>query len=163
MKHGIRMLLPAVVLAVLCACAGEKVPTDLGAGGEPMDIMTFSFVHTESAMDACFSLELTREENGVRVHAEELFSGGHIADSVVESGVLERVEEWAGTYDLGQWDGFDKNDRHASDGSTFTLHITRTDGSTVSAHGNNRFPEGYSEFYSEIRGLYHELMEQYGN
>ena len=163
MKHSILVLLLAAGLAVLCACGAEKEPVQPESGGEAMDIENFSFSHTGSSTDQCFYFALTREEDGVRFYGEELFSGGRIADAVVENSAIDRLGKLAGSCHLERWDGFDKNDKHVMDGSTFTLDITLENGSTISAHGNNRFPEQYSEVFSEIRALYDELMQQYGS
>ena len=74
----------------------------------------------------------------------------------------ERLGELAGACHLLRWDGFDKNKKNVSDGSTFTLSFTLADGTVVSAHGNNAFPENYADVYPAIRALYDELMEEHG-
>ena len=126
-----------------------------------MEITSFYFSHTASSTDGCWCLQLTLEESGTRLHAEELFSGGRIADTVIEDNVLEQLGEVMGAYHVDRWDGFDKKNKHVMDGSNFYLSITLADESTISAHGSNSFPENYSDVLSVIRSLYSELMEQY--
>ena len=126
-----------------------------------MDMTAFSFYRTTSYADGCFALNLTREESGIHLYAEELFSGGRIVDTMIEGDVLEQLGELMGTYHVDRWDGFDKNNKHVMDGSSFTLSVTLADGSTISAHGSNSFPENYSDVSSAILTLYYELMEQY--
>ena len=59
--------------------------------------------------------------------------------------------------------GFDENAKNVMDGSNFVLEITLVDGSTISAHGSNRFPAYYSEVSSSIRTLCGELMQLYAD
>lgn len=127
-----------------------------------MDINTFSFYHTASETGECFRFELSRAEEGVCLYAEELFLNGRIAEATVEDDSLTRLGEIAGELGVAKWDGFDKTSKRGSDGSTFTLSITLADGSSISAHGSNRFPDNYNELYSAVREMYNELMEQYG-
>ena len=163
MKYHILLPLMAAGLVLLCACGGGKEPAPPEIGGEPLDITSFYFSHSASVMDDCYCLKVTRSEEGTHLYAEELFSGGRIVDTVIDDSVPEQLGELSGTYHLDQWDGFDKSSSAVSDGSGFTLEITLADGSTISAHGSNRFPAYYSEVSSAIRALCTELMEQYAD
>ena len=166
MKHHILFLIPAACLALLCACGagkGHKQPEPAAEPLPPLEIKQFSFTHTTSYMEECFRLELTREEEGAHLYAEELFSGGRIVDAKIGDDVLERICEIAGQYRVDLWNGFDENAKNVMDGSNFALEITLVDGSTISAHGSNRFPAYYSEVSSSIRTLYGELMQLYAD
>ena len=158
----ITILLLVCTGLALCGC-GAASPAQLETGGDPLEITAFSFYHTASSTDGCYSLTLTREESGTHLYAEELFSGGRIADAMLADDALEQLGELAGTYRVDHWDGFDKNNKRVMDGSTFTLSITCSDGTTISAHGNNAFPENYADVSAEIRTLYDELMAQYAS
>ena len=158
----ITILLLVCTGLALCGC-GAASPAQPETGGDPLEITAFSFYHTASSTDGCYSLTLTREETGTHLYAEELFSGGRIADAMIADDVLERLGELAGTYRVDRWDGFDKNNKRVMDGSTFTLSVTCSDGTTISAHGNNAFPENYADVSAEIRTLYDELMAQYAS
>ena len=127
-----------------------------------MDITSFSFHCTTSYADGCYSLSLERTEEGVHLRGEDLFVGGRTADAMIEDDALDRLGELAGYYRIDRWNGFDKNKKHVSDGSSFTLSLTLADGGTVTAHGSNAFPDHYTEVSSQIRALYDELMERYG-
>ena len=166
MKHHILFLIPAVCLALLCACGagkGHKQPEPAAEPLPSLEIKQFSFAHTASDTEGCFRLELTREEDVTHLYAEELFSGGRIADAKIGNDVLDRICELAGEYRVDLWDGFDENAKNVQDGSNFALDITLADGSTISARGSNRFPAYYSEVSSEIRTLYGELMQLYAD
>lgn len=156
------MILLCGSLALLLAGCGAASPTQPETEGDPLDITAFSFYHTASFAGGCYCLELTREESGTHLYAEELFSGGRIVDAMLEDDTLEQLGELAGTYRVDRWDGFDKSNKRVMDGSSFTLSITLADGSTISAHGNNAFPENYSDVSSAVQTLYSKLMETHG-
>ena len=162
MKYHILLPLMAAGLVLLCAC-GRKEPAPPEIGGEPLDITSFYFAHSASTMDDCYSLKVTRGDEGTHLCAEELFSGGRIVDTIIDDTVPEQLGELSGTYHLDQWDGVYQSTSAVLDGSSFPLEITLADGSTISAHGSNRFPAYYSEVASAIRTLYTELMEQYAD
>ena len=164
--HILLWLLPAGLLLLLLLGCGAKKP---GKGsvtppeeGEPLELTSFSFWHTASFANDCYQFTVTRQESGCLLSAEELFSGGRVAEAVaVEPSVLEQLGTVAGKYRVDLWDGFDENNKHVMDGSSFTLEMTLSDGRTVTARGNNCFPDRYSEVYSELHPLYESLMERY--
>lgn len=158
MKRATTLFSLIVLFALLSGCGSTKNLS----GGAPMDIKEFSFRHTASEATNCYRFELKRSEGEVHLYAEELFYNGRIVDTAVDENLLARIGELAGTLGVADWDGFDKTAKRGSDGSSFTLNITLTDGSTISAHGSNRFPDNYSLLYAEVNALYVELMELYG-
>lgn len=164
--HILLWLLPVGLLLLLFGCGAKKpgkvpvVPPVVE--GEPLKLASFSFWHTASFANDCYQFTVTREESGCLLSAEELFSGGCVLEAVaVEPSVLEQLGTVAGKYRMDLWDGFDENNKHVMDGSSFSLEMTLSDGTKVTAHGNNSFPDRYSEAYSEIRSLYESLMERY--
>ncbi len=126
-----------------------------------MEVIFFSFRHVASNACDCYRFEVIRQENGIRLYAEELFSGGRIADTIIQEPVLEQLSALAAQYRLDRWNGFDKNKKNVRDGSSFTLNIELADGSTISAHGNNTFPENYSDVHSSVWSLYQDLIDRY--
>ena len=167
-SHTVQRIFCALLCLLLCGCGAAKPPAPAGSTqgeteGEPLDLTAFSFYHTASLADACFRLEVKREGDEIRLYAEELFYNGRIVDTADGEEVLERLEELCGTYGMDRWDGFDKSKKRVSDGSTFTLSMTLADGTTVSAHGNNAYPDRYAEAAEEIKTLYAEVMERYAN
>lgn len=59
-------------------------------------------------------------------------------------------------YDLSQWDGFDKSNQYVLDGEGFWLEIRLTDGTTVSARGENAFPRNYYQVMDRMQ----EILEK---
>ena len=54
---------------------------------------------------------------------------------------------------IKSWDGFDKYDPDVLDGCGFSLDIRFSDGSSVSASGENSFPDGYRAFKEKLDNL----------
>lgn len=161
-NNAILLFLCTLPVLLLCGCgAGAKAPSQAETGGEPLDLTAFSFQHTASSMDGCFCLQLTREEDGTHLYAEEQFSGGRVVDTMIDDSALEELGALAGRCGVAGWDGFDKRSKRGADGGTFTLNLTLSDGSTVSAHGSNRFPDHYAEVFSAVKELYTGFMEAY--
>ena len=73
---------------------------------------------------------------------------------------MVQMEELAQQYNLISWDGFHETDSMITDGSGFSLHMTLTDGSTITAHGTNAFPLGYGSVSETIHTLYRDLIPE---
>ena len=159
MRIGLLSLLLMGALFLVCSCGQDPVSKE----GAPLDITLFSFTHTASNMEDCYRMEVSLQDGGTRLCAEELFLGGRVVDTMVEEPLLKRLGELAGTYRIDRWDGFDKSRSRVLDGSTFTLRMVLADGSEISAHGSNAFPDNYSDAASAFRSLYTELMDRYGH
>ena len=156
-----------ILIITLCGCGKKEVPVQLPKEklnpGETMEITLFSFTHTGMSTEECFLYSAEQTEDGIRLYTEELFSGGLIVDTIVDEPVLEQLGDIAGKYRLDRWDGFDKSNKHVMDGNHFSLSITLADGKTISAHGSNRFPDGYSDAKQEICELFEDLIDKYAN
>ena len=117
------MILLLLFLAIFaCACSAGKPsepPRETPPGGDPMDIASFSFRHSASMADECYRFTVTKKDDGTYLYAEEQFSGGRIADTLIEEPVLTQLGEMAGAYRIDLWNGFDKSAENVLDGSGF--------------------------------------------
>ena len=97
------------------------------------------------------SYNITREEDGyyVSVNEEEPF---RIRTEAADQ-LLEIIEK----YDLESWDGFSESATGVLDGQGFWIEFTLTDGTHVSARGDNAFPEHYFDAIGAIQELLDEL------
>ena len=163
MKSNAMLLLLCVgLLLLLCSCRGKQPDPELPkVGGEPLEITAFSFWHTAMEMDECFVYSAEAVETGIHLYTEELYLNGRVVDCITDEPILKELGAIAGKYHLDRWDGFDENNKRGSDGSSFTMSITLADGSTISARGNNCFPDYYSESVKEIRAVFEEFVRQY--
>ena len=164
----LKTLLVFALAASLCGCGtagGQDTtqPSGEAQKGEPMEITSFSFTHTGMSTDECFRYSAEQTEEGVRLYTEELFVNGLIVDTLIDEPILEQLGEIAGKYRLDWWDGFDKSNNRVSDGSRFSLSVELADGSTISARGNNQFPDGYTDAKGEICALFEDMIDRYGN
>ena len=154
-----------ILIITLCGCGKKEdpvqLPEEIMVEEEPMDIVSFSFTHTGMSTEECFSYSAEQTDDGIRLYTEELFSGGLIVDTIIDEPILEQLGEIAGKYRLDKWDGFDKKNKHVMDGNNFSLSVTLADGETISAHGSNRFPDGYSDAKQEICELFEDLIDKY--
>ena len=60
-------------------------------------------------------------------------------------------------YDLYEWDGFDKTREGVLDGEGFRLEVTFTDGTSITANGDNAFPADYFDAIGEIQDILDNL------
>ena len=51
------------------------------------------------------------------------------------------------------WDGFSESDPNVLDGEMFSLELVLADGSVLTAHGSNAWPDGYNTFYQGLLAL----------
>ena len=65
----------------------------------------------------------------------------------------QQLQEAVQNADLPSWDGFDETNPNVLDGEGFWLEATYDDGTTVAAHGNNSFPDGYHAFKDTVLSI----------
>lgn len=90
------------------------------------------------------SFKVTREEGGYRVSVDEGPERPFSADAADE--LMRAID----AYDVAAWDGFQESDYTVEDGENFRLSIGFTDGTGVSARGDNAFPDNYSDAMAEM-------------
>ncbi|MDO4531443.1 MAG: hypothetical protein Q4C06_05630 [Bacillota bacterium] len=127
---------------------------------ERKEITSFSYYHTGSSTDEIYHYTFTREDGGIHLYAE-LNCGWRVLDVMVEDAVMEELEEIAYTHQIEGWNGFQETDSMAQDGYSFTLDVLYADGTEVSAHGSNAFPQSYMDAEREWVPLFYSLNEKY--
>lgn len=70
---------------------------------------------------------------------------------------LERITEVANEYEIGKWDGFEKYDRSAMDGKSFSLSIYTESGQEIDARGYMKYPKNYDVAMDKIKALFDEV------
>ena len=93
------------------------------------------------------SYSITREPDGYRASVND--GEPQAIDGAVVEALARAVEE----YDLARWDGFRESREFVLDGESFWLELRLTDGSHISASGDNAFPEGYFPAISAIQDI----------
>ncbi len=152
-RRMIAILLLAAVLLAGSACQ-KPIKTD-----EPMTGFTFS--HSGMHTGLIYTLEAERAGNGWQANLS-LLAGEkeYTLDMTAEE--AEALAALVQNHELNRWNGFDRVDRHALDGTGFDLRIDYDDGQEVRASGSNAFPEGYAAAHEAILKFFGELMEKSG-
>lgn len=90
------------------------------------------------------SFRITMEEGEYRVSVDEGPERPFAAGAVKE--LMGAID----AYGVAAWDGFKESDYNVEDGENFRLEIGFTDGTGVSARGDNAFPDNYDEAMGEM-------------
>ena len=67
------------------------------------------------------------------------------------------VEELLKKYDVGSWNGFDRNNKNVLDGRSFSISVRMTEGQEIYARGYMKWPKNYSEVAGTLQALMREL------
>ena len=99
------------------------------------------FEYRESGYTRGFSFTI---DNGKLIF--ENYDEGTKAKRKLDTALTNELMQVLDKYDIYSWNGFDEVDEEVLDGMGFTLFIKLSDGTIISANGNNRFPKEYFEF-----------------
>jgi len=147
------VLLLTAVLLTASACS-RQLRTDAPMTG-------FSFSHSGMHTGLIYTLSASRTENVWQANLS-LLAGERKHILKMTEAEAEDLAAIVQYHDMNRWNGFDRIDRRAQDGTGFELIIHYDDGQVLSASGSNTFPEGYREAHEEILGFFGELMERNG-
>ena len=122
------------------------------------DTVTLSISHARSDVE---EYELLKTENGARASFYEGF-WRYKEDVDREDCLQKRVEGGKELYDeicgilrdceVVSWDGFNKGNRHALDGSSFIFNAM-INGNEIYASGENNYPRKFRDFISAVKAL----------
>lgn len=143
----------SVIMSLLCTGCGRK------PGKEPED--TYKVTPVEISEVERISLSkwgmerpeisnftMTRTEEGTEV-ALTLYTDEEYVH-MEDPALLDKVREILEENQVGNWNGFHGSNSHVLDGDGFGLFVEFTDGTTISASGENRYPKNYSETASAL-------------
>jgi len=154
MKRSMRLavMLLAAVLS-LCSCT-KPLRTDAPMCG-------FTFSHSGMHTGLIYTLSAQRDEGGWRAELS-LLCGEREYSFAMTDEEAAKLAALVQEHRLNAWNGFDKVDMSALDGTGFELTIDYEDGQRLCASGSNAFPEGYREAREAILEFFAELMERNG-
>jgi len=112
-------------------------------------------VYSAFMLRLAFKHKPKKDKNSVTVATSEQ-GNGEVRVSVQALDALVEAHKLTG------WNGFDKVDRTALDGTDFELTIGYEDGRKVCATGSNAFPKGYREAREAILELFGKMMDRNG-
>ena len=88
---------------------------------------------------------ITREQDGYHVSVND--GEAQSMDRETADALMQIIDE----YDVARWDGFSESEEHVLDGEGFWLEIALTDGTRITARGENAFPENYFPAISRMQ------------
>lgn len=153
MKRGLLTALVLLIILQLCACA-RPLRTDA-----PMN--RFCFEHSGMHTGLMYTLAAENTGSGWQAEISLLCGEREYCLPMTDEEAAELIS-LVKTHQLNRWNGFDKVDRSALDGTDFTLQIGYEDGQKLYASGSNAFPEGYKAAHEEIRRFFGALLEKHG-
>ena len=151
-----KILAGLVLLAVLLTASACSKPIRTDA-----PISSFSFSHSGMHTGLIYTLSAARTEVGWQAELS-LLAGEREYSLDMTSEEAEALASLVQNHELNRWNGFDRVNRHALDGTGFDLRIGYEDGQEVRASGSNAFPEGYAAAHEAILKFFGELMEKSG-
>lgn len=102
-----------------------------------------SVVYELECKDKC-SLKIKRER--VTIEDATIYE--------VDRELVDELEDILNKYNVGHWNGFDKNNRNVLDGNSFTLSIKMDNNEEVYARGYMKWPKNYQEVKKDIIDLF---------
>ena len=155
MKFVVLLLAVALMLG-FCGCGPKTKPIEGFADKEPV---SFTYTHHGTHAGHFYAYTVTATDAGERFEVE---LGMHnTADVVVEEPLLQPLMDVMVRWDVGAWNGFAEVDATALDGEGFSLNVTFADGTVLTAHGSNAWPENYGAVETEILALLRPLAAKY--
>ena len=123
------------------------------------DIQEISFWERGSVVPLVSDATLTREEAGTRVWLELQYQDEY--EQMMDAALMDQAREILERYEVGNWNGFRGSDSMVLDGSSFSFHVSFTDGTSLSASGTNAFPKNQKKVFSELSTLIDPAVEQW--
>ena len=78
----------------------------------------------------------------------------------IDNKFLKKIETILQKYDVGKWNGFDKTDKNVLDGNSFSLNVSFTNNTRISASGYMKWPKNYKEVRDELDSLFNDLIKE---
>lgn len=141
-----------LLVVILCVIIGPKKV-------KISELKHFTFSYTSGyAMNAYTRYELDYKDNKYEVKVKPYGVAEEAAQTVyVDEDFVKKLETVLDKYNVGSWNGFNKNDKNVLDGDSFSLNATFKDNTIISAHGYMSWPKNYREVREEIYNLFNEL------
>lgn len=146
MKKIICLLVSIITCSlVLSGCSNNNVPDDAR-------IKSFSF-HRAGYPD-WIEIDITLSDSGeYRFTSDSFYDGGLYPEAkdlyqkkgMVPEEQVVKLQSIIKEHNIRAWDGFDKSDDDVLDGASFSLRVEYDDGSTITAEGYMKWPDGFKE------------------
>ncbi len=138
----IAIIISVIFLVGLCSCT-EKTITSV----ESLRLSTSSY-HSGGTV-----YEIAEKDGEIELcRYRVVYSGSDEKLELEQSAICDTQEliELMNTCKVAKWNGFDKNNSTAMDGTSFTLTATVNNGEKIRAEGYAEFPNNYGKFVSGL-------------
>ena len=123
----------------------STVTVDDALGVTLTPVRTISTFYVSRMIEGGFaSFKITVGEGGYRVSVDEG------PEQPFSAGAVDELMSAIEALGVAAWEGFNESDYSVEDGENFHLEIRFTDGTGVSARGDNAFPDNYDEAMAEM-------------
>ena len=158
MRRALAML---TLLAALTGAFGPaRADTDMTPKATDAPLEQFSFSHSGSSVDQCFSYTAYME-NGVMLADFSLYGAEEITGVQLDADEADAVLALPAQADFLLWDAFRRAAGDVLDGDSFSLTLRFADGTEISAFGSNAYPEGYPAGYAAIRNCFDPIIKRH--
>ena len=118
---------------------------------EITDVQQITFSERGAAVPEIEAFTLTRAEKGTEIRLKLGAGGEYVHIDIPER--MARVRKILEKHRVGQWNGFCAESPVPLSGMRFQLDVTFTDGTKLTASGENEYPEGYAAVKQELEKL----------
>jgi len=157
-KYIVLIILLVVVLLITTVLLCTKLLKKI----EIKNTKSFSFSYTTGYTinsSVVYTLNKDRDKITVSIKPDGI-SEEEKLETIVDSSFLSDLENILNEYNVGSWNGFDKNDKYVLDGNSFSLSIRMEDDKSVSAHGYMRWPNNYANVKEKLNNLFMKVYNK---
>ena len=151
-KQILLCILLFLAAALLGGCRRKRLAQDVL-------LESFCYETIGTAMGSETTFSVICEENGFSV-TQSFGRGQNVRSAYVEQEVGAQATDILRKHNVLSWNGFEKSDPLVLDGTSFTLFIAFSDGTTISARGTNSYPKGLSTAVQEIEELFDRFLRE---
>ena len=148
-----------VVLILILLIIGIKVFLNSRKEIVVSNINHLSFFYTRGyAMNADIRYEMDCND-GMCVVTYKPYGVEKAKKKNIDNKTMKKIEDILNKYEVGKWDGFNKNDKNVLDGDSFSMYINMIDGTSISASGYMKWPTNYRDVRDELDSLFEEIFK----
>ncbi len=151
MKRSVCLIIGGLLMCLFFTGCGKK------ARITSLESLSYRFTDNMSRYGAG-SLEIVRKNGAYRATVKLVDEPDESAKTVpLSPEKVLAIEELLKKYDVGSWNGFDKNNKNVLDGRSFTFSVKMTEEQEIYARGYMKWPKNYSEVAGALQALMREL------
>lgn len=171
------LLLLTIILLCLGGC-GKQTPNDHEEDGSGWDsgqdenplnpveisaeITDFTYQYYNGFGMCGYQYVLEKTEDGgahLTYSSDQYYMYGEM-EKEVDPSLLEEVQKLCEEKQVGEWNGFNRNETDVTDGDGFRLSIEMADENRISANGSNAYPKGFQDFVKPLDEIFAPYVKE---